>query len=600
MTLEARVAALAAAIGADIKALWGASGGSPGESPSSSYGVLFEIVPWNGPAESIPVGLIPANGQKWYASTYPAAAAALEAGAQFAVSEGEWQGGAVENPDKFKGCWSLGGTDDNGRWYRAPKLNADTDYRAPFLRGSGGVDAGTMVDDRIRNITGEWARGTASELTVPSANYAGGVFYGAGDALTSAKAVGNSTNNYPGYTRLGFDASRVVPVGPENSPRFHGVIYCVRMFGAVSSPGSVDAAQLATDLAVMDARVQWVSDLPPMRLVKVDHSSPCLVKTGHGGLSIKAGTHVRVGGAYVSFLAQTAVNMPAVFVPGEDYAVFVHPDGATSCAGDPIDSPAVPPVVGAVKIGGFHYGLVAPGTTVVGGAFNTGGAGMIWTQPDVDRIAGINSFSIWDLNYRPKCDPRGMTRPDNGPWIDIYFCGTEHITNGTSRYNTDVASGTVPPKIPVEFGGDATTKYAGFSWFEANEIAFAYGKRLPTYQEFAVAAYGVTENQSPGSATTTVPATKREDGYTSKCGGEQMTGHHWVWGAVAHGGGGSGWVSGAGRGKTYGTPYGAMFGGRRGDAANAGSRSSNWNYPAWTSGWFVGLRAVCDHYQGAY
>lgn len=335
-------------------------------------------------------------------------------------------------------------------------------------------------------------------------------------------------------------------------------------------------------------------------LVKADPSQPCIVKTSATTLAIKAGTHVKIGNAYVSFTVQTAVVMPAVMTPGEDYAVFVHPDGTASAVADPFFAPAAAPVPGALKIGGFHYGLVASGTTVSGGSFATTGAGMIWTQADVDNIAGINAFSIWDLVYRPKCDPRGMTRSDAGFWFDIYFCGTEHITNGTSRYNTDVASGTVLPRKPLIFGGNGAAKYTTLTWYEANEIALSHGKRLMSYQEFAAAAYGVTENQSLGGAASTIPATLRQAGYTSKPGGEQMSGNHNTWGAAAHGVGGSAWVSGAGRGQTYGTPYGALFGGARDYAGYSGSRCSDWFLSAWSSRWNIGLRAACDHYQGGY
>lgn len=330
-------------------------------------------------------------------------------------------------------------------------------------------------------------------------------------------------------------------------------------------------------------------------LVKADAASPCLIKTSATTLAVKAGTHIKFGNGYVSFALQTAVVTPPVLTPGEDYAVFVHPDGTASAVADPFFAPAAAPVPGALKIGGFHYGLVTPGATVASGSFATTGTGMIWTQADVDNIAGINALSIWDLVYRSKCDPRGMTRSDAGFWFDIYFCGTEHITNGTSRYNTDVASVTVPPKKPLIFGGNGTTKYIALTWYEANEIALSHSKRLMTYQEFAAAAFGVAEGQSLGGAASTIPATTRQAGYTSRSGGEQMSGHHYTWGAVAHGVAGSGWVSGAGRGQTYGVPYAALFGGARVDAGASGSRASGWHVSAWYANWDIGLRAACDH-----
>jgi len=333
--------------------------------------------------------------------------------------------------------------------------------------------------------------------------------------------------------------------------------------------------------------------------IKAYKARPCLLKTSADTLAIKAGAIVEVSGQLVQFTSDTAILMPSL-TAGEDYSVWVHPDGTASAVADPFTAPASAPVAGARKIGGFHYGLVTPGTTVADGGFTTTGVGMIWTQNDVDSIAGINAFSLWDLTYRPTCDPRGMAcvKDDLGRgafWFDLYFCSQDHIANGTSRYNTNVASGTVPPRIPLMFGGDGSSNYDTLTWYEASEIAFSHGKRLLSYQEFAAAAFGVTENQSLGGASSTIPATARQAGYTSRWGGEQMTGHQCTWGNTAHGTGGSAWVDGAGRGKTYGTPYVCYLGGARDFASGSGSRSTGWNRAAWSSAWFIGLRAACDH-----
>lgn len=326
------------------------------------------------------------------------------------------------------------------------------------------------------------------------------------------------------------------------------------------------------------------------------------VKTGGKTLAIKAGTTVIVGGTFKTYTAQTAVVMPDTLTPGEDYGIWALPSGALFAAADPKHTPYAPSPAqaGAVKVGGFHYGLLAHDALLGGGGFAQTAPSMIWSQADVDKIAGINAHSIWDEGFRPECDPRGMTcvSADNGEglfWFDIYFTGTNHIINGTSRAGTDVASGTVLSKIPAMFGGNGTATYTTFNWFDANEVAQSHGKRCPSYQEFAAAAFGVTENQSLGGASSTIPQTKREAGYTSKWGGEQMAGHHWVYGNVAHADSGTAWVVGALRGQTYGTPVRAIFGGARGDTAASGSRCSYWGHSAWASGWSLGLRAFCGH-----
>ncbi|MDH0899695.1 hypothetical protein N5C12_10060 [Comamonas aquatica] len=352
------------------------------------------------------------------------------------------------------------------------------------------------------------------------------------------------------------------------------------------------------------ARAEVAFALPA--LVKADPSQPCIVKTSATTLAIKAGTHVKIGNAYVSFTVQTAVSMPAVLTPGEDYAVFVHPDGTASAVADPYFDPAEAPVPGALKIGGFHYGLVAPGTTPASGGFATtgftnSGGNYPWTQARVDRIAGINAFSIWDLTHRSKGEQHGFSfDPQQKVWIAIYFCSPDHITNGISRYNTPVTSKTVPPKIPPEYGGDGVITYGRLTAYEALEIVASHGCRLINQTEFASAAFGVTEGQSLGGAASTIPATKREPGYTSRIGLEQATGHIWIIGGPLTSVGGSALTAGSNRGNVLGTSGIPWFGGARGEGTSSGSRASAWNLSFWNSDWDVGLRAACDHYQGAY
>lgn len=359
----------------------------------------------------------------------------------------------------------------------------------------------------------------------------------------------------------------------------------------------------ASDAAHPDIReLIWRNSGGTAQIKKLDNRRPCLEKTGATTLAIKAGTCAFLPAGEIYFPTATAADI-ASLTPGEDYSVWVLPDGTACAIADSIPYPAEEPAEGALKIGGFHYGLTAPGSTMAGGSFAVTGQGMIWTQDDVDLIAGINAHSIWDLTFRPLCDPRGMTCVTDPTgrglfWFDIYFCGTDHVTLGTSRYNSDVASGTVLPKIPPMFGGDGTVKYTRLSTYEALEIAMAHGKRLWKPSEFYAAAFGVTEKQSLGGASTTIPATTRLPGYTSRYGGEQMTGHHWAYGdaqsflSINVTGN---WQADPGRGSAiYGPSY-CILGGSREYGSNSGSRCSVWNYPAWNSYWTNGVRAVCDH-----
>lgn len=362
-----------------------------------------------------------------------------------------------------------------------------------------------------------------------------------------------------------------------------------------------DDAEAARNAAQASATA-WVYSMPA--LVKTAPEAPCLIKTGATTLAIKAGTRVKIGNAYVSFTAQTVVTMPAVLTPGEDYAVFVHPDGTASAVADPYFDPAEAPVPGALKIGGFHYGLTAPGTTPASGGFATtgftnSGGNYPWTQARVDRIAGINAFSIWDLTHRSKGEQHGFAfDPQQKVWVAIYFCSSDHITNGISRYNTPVVSGTVLPKTPLEYGGDGVMTYGRLSAYEALEIVASHGCRLIAQEEFASSALGVTEGQSLGGGESTIPATKREPGYTSRIGLEQATGHIWTIGGPLTTVGGSAWTAGPNRGYCHGITGLPIFGGHRNEAGNSGSRASYWGNVFWDSNEAIGLRAACDHYQG--
>jgi hypothetical protein len=335
-------------------------------------------------------------------------------------------------------------------------------------------------------------------------------------------------------------------------------------------------------------------------LYKADYDSVGFTKTGAQTLSLKAGTSIQVAGVFRTWLVDTAVTMPAL-VAGTDYAIWANPDGTLQAVADPYSAPASAPQAGSVKIGGFHYGLVAPGTTVAGGGFSSVGftsigGSMIWTQALVNNIAGINAYSVWDLMWRCVGEQSGLALdPQTRTWLGIYFCPSGHITNGISRYNTDVASGTVLPRIPVVYGGTGATNYGRLSFYEAQEIAASHGLRLPTFAEFSSAAFGVTEAQSLGGAASTIPATARQAGHTSRIGLEQATGHQYAIGGPLSSVGGAGWDASPGRGSFYGTTGLPLFGGDRGEPSSSGSRAANFGGTPWTSLWNVSLRAAGDH-----
>ena len=123
----------------------------------------------------------------------------------------------------------------------------------------------------------------------------------------------------------------------------------------------------------------------PGALTKATPQLPAFAKTGAQALGVQNDIAVAVHGVALYFAANTPIVMPAL-VAGTDYAIYACTDGTLRADSD-WSAPAGYDGTDSLKVGGFHYGLVAPGTTVAGGQFASGGNGMIWTQADVDRIA---------------------------------------------------------------------------------------------------------------------------------------------------------------------------------------------------------------------
>ena len=298
-------------------------------------------------------------------------------------------------------------------------------------------------------------------------------------------------------------------------------------------------------------------------------------KTGAFTVSTAMTLYVEVNGVTKTIASGTAVTMPTA-TAGTDYAIWANPDGTLQATTNFVS----PPVTNGRLVGGFHY---APG----GNATGTAGG---------DTTPAINPYSFWDLKFRPRCsDPRGMALIGGGFWSDIYLINTDPGSNGTSKYNVTIADGASPPKIPTLYGGNGTTAYGTFTWFEAQEVAHAYGKRPLFQSEFMAAAFGTTEGSSIG---TDQGSTILNAAYTSKWGLIQATGVMWIWGQER---GGAYNTAGAwqsdtgGRGQSYGAPNAARFGGAWGNGALAGSRSSAWDSAASFSDLTVGLRCACDH-----
>lgn len=361
--------------------------------------------------------------------------------------------------------------------------------------------------------------------------------------------------------------------------------------GATSAADARTAlgAGAASGLATLDAGGKVpTGQLPALAsdglFYKADPTAVAFTKTGAGTATIKAGTKIAVVGTVVTFASDTAITMPSL-TAGTDYAVWLKDDATIQAT---TNFTSAPGAGNWRKIGGFHYAPGGNAAAVAGG----------------DTTPAINAYSLWDVKFRPACpDPRGMTLVADSFWSDIYLLGVDHLTNGTSKYNVTIADGSSPPKIPTKFGGNGSTAYSTLNWWEANEVLQSWGKRSPSYDEFAALAYGTTEATSTGGSdvpTTGASATGFTNAwnkFTSKWGAIQATGNLYIWGAEFGGGAaGAAWTSNTGgRGDTYQMENAVILGGAWGSASNAGSRCSYWNYSPTSSSGNIGARGVCDH-----
>ena len=320
-------------------------------------------------------------------------------------------------------------------------------------------------------------------------------------------------------------------------------------------------------------------------LSKSNPFAPALSLIG-GTLNLLAGTRVAVGTTLLHVTVNTPVQMPAL-AAGTDYAVYACADGKIVADAN-FSAPTGYTSANSIKIGGFHY---APG----GNASPT-------AQTGGNTTPAINPCSIWDLKWRPAClDPRGMALHSMGVWGDAYFLNTASDVNGTSKYGATCATGAALPKVPALYGGDGVASETDFSWHTAARILAAFGKRLPTQQEFSALTFGVTEATSVGPQTVT---TGLDAPRTSAIGIMQATGNLWVWGQEAAvdptSTTANAWFAdtgGRGQSNIYGVGdlkraiYGAYWSG----GVDAGSRASSWSYAPSVSYSSIGARGVCDH-----
>lgn len=209
---------------------------------------LFDLT-WRPSRASILDGTVPADGDTYSRATYPDAFAAIQAGLVPVCTDAEW----LADPSKH-GFYTLG---DGSTTFRVPDYNGKkTDAIASVVLRGDGKNAGSfgqIQQDCIRNITGSFGGISNS----PSRTWPIGVerlvgcFRGSGGAGSyDAGPIASSQVLLPSLNSDAiFEASRVVPTGPENRMTNVAGVWCIRLFngrvldGNINLPSALDSKQ---------------------------------------------------------------------------------------------------------------------------------------------------------------------------------------------------------------------------------------------------------------------------------------------------------------------------------------------------------------------
>jgi phage-related tail fiber protein len=165
------------------------------------------IIPFAGPAENIPAGWMLCDGSAVNRSTYANLYNAI------GVAWGTGDGSTTFNLPDLRGMFLRGvaGTDTIGDPDAGTRL-------ANAQGGNSGNLVGSYQADAIRNITGHF-----KSCDKGNPDYSGSVYLIS--RWNHERKGGNSDSE---GTLLGFDASRVVPVGSDNRPKNVAVTYIIK------------------------------------------------------------------------------------------------------------------------------------------------------------------------------------------------------------------------------------------------------------------------------------------------------------------------------------------------------------------------------------
>ncbi|CUJ82153.1 Uncharacterised protein [Achromobacter sp. 2789STDY5608615] len=304
------------------------------DAATGAYRVQQSTVPvgsvaWWPLRTSIPAGSIPADGQTVSRATFPDLAAMVTGGKVPVVAEADW----IADPLK-RGAYTLG---DGSTTIRMPDLNgqASGSLGALFLRGDGSQSSGSnglIQRDAMQRMVGEFGSSADTGFVNPTRS----------GVLTRGIDVPFSLGYVTGTgSRLAFDSSLGARTAAETRPSNVSGVWTIQAFGAVTNPGSADAAQLASDYAALNSAFQTLraqvfgvgqtmQNVAPNRAIGVTYTNstgrPIVVYVA-GDTNTSAGGNIgiTIGGLFVtrSIWASTgiALAVSAVIPPGIPYVV---------------------------------------------------------------------------------------------------------------------------------------------------------------------------------------------------------------------------------------------------------------------------------------
>ncbi|MGE3549636.1 MAG: hypothetical protein AB7I29_07030 [Geobacter sp.] len=275
--------------------------------------------------------------------------------------------------------------------------------------------------------------------------------------------------------------------------------------------GGSDLVVTVPDDSITFTKLAFDGGRSPYAFFKLDSASVAFTKTGAQTISIKAGTYVMVGSTMVSWSVATAVVMPTHAI-GTDYYIYACTDGTVRADAN-ATSPTGYDTTNSRKIGGYHYGRIRNTLTVT------------------DVAVEIVPRSLWDLTYRPKCNPDGMIDVyGNGHlWADIYQAAVDSAITLTSGVLTAGSAKSI-------YNGTPLTGTEGLHGYNFIELAKNSGKRLMSYQEWLAVAHGSPQgndgdNLNAWSMTTNTgrSTTGQVARAVSFCGACDCVGNVWEW-----------------------------------------------------------------------